>query len=178
MKVLRRERLTELLDVFPNEGKMVWKPRVGLPRLVNSWNFRHAGKEAGSLHKNGFLSTTIDGKAFKLHRLIWLYVYGEMPDGLIDHINGDPSDNRIGNLRVATPSENAKNAKLSSANKSGCPGVCWASDHERWKVRASVNGREKTIGHFSKLEDAIAARKHAEARFGYHPNHGRVADRP
>jgi hypothetical protein len=70
-----------------------------------------AGDPAGS-SRGGYTYIRIDRKRYAAHRLAWLYVYGTFPPRLLDHINGCPGDNRIGNLREATPHQNAGNTRL------------------------------------------------------------------
>lgn len=65
----------------------------------------------------------IGNRLYAAHRLAWFYVYGEWPRTQLDHINGDPSDNRISNLRLATPAQNSANRKKHTNNTSGFTGV-------------------------------------------------------
>ncbi len=111
---------------------------------------------------------TLLGEVFLAHRIIWKMVYGENPD-TIDHINGDPSDNRLSNLRNVTQAENNKNKAMFRKNKSGHPGVVQV-DYGMWKVQIGT----KYIGCYADLETAIAARAEAEEAANYHENHGRA----
>lgn len=77
----------------------------------------------GSLDKDGYLILKILGKQHKAHRMAWLYHYGSMPDGNIDHINGDRLDNRISNLRVVSQAENCKNVTIKENINTGYKGV-------------------------------------------------------
>ena len=65
-------------------------------------------RRAGTLHPaSGYRRVNIGGVSYTEHRVIWLHVYGEWPDGEVDHINHDRADNRLANLRVLSRQENA-----------------------------------------------------------------------
>jgi hypothetical protein len=96
---------------------------------------------------------------YKAHRLAWLYVYGRWPDGEIDHINGDGCDNRIANLREATPAENNYNRVRRIDNTSGIKGVSWNKRSGQWLVHVGFGGRIVHGGLFDTIEEAKAARE-------------------
>lgn len=96
-----------------------------------------------------------------MHRLVWLYVHGHMPQQ-IDHINGDRSDNRLCNLREATQSLNNANSARRSNNTSGSKGVCWNSKRNCWQAHIKPPGQKRVyLGRFDKFEDAAAAYERA-----------------
>ena len=136
------------------------------------WNARFAGTVAGTRCTSGHINALFRGKKKKLHRIIWLWVNGCWPE-YIDHINGKPDDNRIANLRDVDRSENYRNFPKRFDNTSGHVGVSWYKSRSMWLVRINVNGREKNLGYYTDLSDAVEARKLAEAKYGYHENHGR-----
>lgn len=115
----------------------------------------------GSLKEGGYGSLESNGRylvcgflglgTFRLHRLAWLYVYGSWPVGVIDHINGDKTDNRIKNLRDVSIKLNAENRRNPSRqSQSGVLGVYkWRN---KWKVM--VGG--KYVGLESTKEAAYA----------------------
>jgi hypothetical protein len=96
-------------------------------------------------------------------------VYGDWPENQVDHIDGDPSNNKISNLRPATNKGNGRNAKKHSRNKSGLMGVGWLKSLEKWRVRIGTTH----IGVANDFFDACCLRKAAEIEHGYHKNHGR-----
>lgn len=99
----------------------------------------------------------IDGTRYLAHRLAFLYMTGAWPDCDVDHINLDRADNRWGNLRQATRSQNMANGKLRSSNTSGFKGVTWVSRLSKWRAEIVKDGRKKAIGHFATPECAHAA---------------------
>ena len=92
----------------------------------------------------------------------------------MDHINGNPTDNRLVNLRAATQSTNMRNRRISKNNTSGFHGVYWDKVKNTWRVQIQVDGKHKYLGRHKELDDAVRARKQAEVKYGYHENHGRV----
>lgn len=129
-------------------------------------NAQFAGKEAGSISL-GYVMVGLDGKHWGAHRIIWALHCGKPSAGDIDHINGNPSDNRISNLREVTRSENMRNQKVSTTNKSGHRGVYFLKSVGAWRAAINDGGRKVPLGQFRDMESALAARKAAEARLGY-----------
>lgn len=160
--MITQDRLKQLLSYNPETGDFVW---------INSTSNRVAkGKIAGTLRKSGYRQIRIDGKIYLSHRLAWLYVYGKLPDNLIDHISGWKADNRIVNLRKCTYSENSQNKRLSSNRGiTGYLGVCFHKLKEKVKFRAEINisGKGKHLGVFDSAEEAYSA--YIEAKRKYHP---------
>lgn len=178
MKTITPNELSELVSYDALTGIMAWKPRplkyCGTPKKQDAMNKRILGKMAfNSKHAQGYLHGSVCGEHILAHRAAWALHYGEWPDGLIDHINGDRTDNRIENLRCVCDTGNAKNSSLRSDNTSGSVGIYWIERTKRWRARIYVNGAPVHLGYFETKDDAIAARKKAEAENGYHPNHGR-----
>ena len=97
-----------------------------------------SGNEAGTLTVNGYLTVTVLGKQFYVHRICWFLQTGKWPEGNVDHINGVKTDNCWSNLRLATHSQNGCN-RLNSANKSGCKNVYWSNTRNRWVIDITLN---------------------------------------
>lgn len=152
--------LLSLLQYCPETGDLTWLPRSD-PR------FRHAGKPAiNHLQEKGYLVGRINGSGVKAHRIIWKMVTGVDPE-VIDHINGDRSDNRWVNLRSVSPVENARNLGLSKNNTSGHNGVYWFPRYQKWMASIRINGKRKNLGYFATKAEAIAARTMADKAHGY-----------
>ena len=101
--------------------------------------------------------------------------HGQWPAGQIDHIDGCRKNNRISNLRDVRHQDNGKNTKLPSTNTSGRIGVSWHKAAKKWGVSIKADDRPIHLGLFVSFEEACAARKAAEEKYGFHPNHGRSA---
>lgn len=128
-----------------------------------------AGDQAGWKRNDGYIEIKINSVKYKAHRLAWLYVHGDFPSHFIDHINGDRSDNRIFNLRLATRKENAENAKLRSTNTSGHRGVTWCNSKKKWQVEVTHNYETHYIGAFNDINEAASAAKAArDLMFTHH----------
>ena len=140
----------------------------------NTWNIRYSNKQAGCLRTDGYLAVMVLGVLYLTHRIIWVWWHGEMPKN-IDHINGIPSDNRIENLRSVTNAENHKNLSIRTDNTSGTIGVFWNKASKKWLAQISIKGKNTHLGCFSDKNKAIKTRKQAEIDYGYHENHGKVA---
>lgn len=140
---MKRSELVTLLDYNPATGEFRW---------------RDTGKLAGSKNNRGYWKIGILGKRGVLaHRLAWVLYYGYWPEGNLDHIDGDRLNNKIDNLRIATPSQNGMNSKTPSNNTSGQKGVMWEKDRKKWAVQIRTNGKLKRFGRFKNFEDAVAA---------------------
>jgi len=116
---------------------------------------RSDNKEMGiySQKHHRYARIVVDGKDHKLHRIIFLYHKGYLPD-IIDHINGDRYDNRIENLREANTYQNRQNSRIYSTSKSGVKNVYWSKGIDKWCVCFSINGKRKTFGYYVDLEEA------------------------
>lgn len=162
-------------------GFLYWKPRpvdlFATERAWKIWTTRCSGKRADTSITDGnglqYRRVRLLGKVWKAHRIIWLMHHGELPAHEIDHINGDSCDNRIENLRAVTKHENLKNQSRYKSNKSGHTGVFWNKKLSKYQAYINDEGKLRHLGCFVNIDDALAARKLAERKLGYHPNHGR-----
>ncbi len=130
------------------------------------------GQKIGWSH-NGYIRAVVDQEFEYVHRLIWIFHFGSIPDGMeIDHINHNKRDNRIENLRAVTPLTNKRNRSKAKHNSSGYSNIRYRSDIGKYQVRFKVNGREQSFGWFPTVEEAIVERNRAQSVLGFHPNHG------
>lgn len=164
------EYLRSRLDYDSVAGTFMWKPReveAGSHWTVRSWNGKYAGKPAGkklTVRSATYISICLDNKQYLAHRLAWLYVHGVWPADQIDHIDRDPSNNRIVNLRPATASQNQANRSSPRNRTSGIRGVTFASANGRWCAKIQAEGKSRNLGYFDSLEDAATAYRNAADR--------------
>jgi len=169
------------LDYDADTGVFHWKivpeHMFQTKNAWSSWNSRHGWRKAGKSRNDGYVSIrlTRDGvsKSFLAHRLAWLMVHGDWPITNLDHISGDPSDNRISNLRLADHKINSRNTRLRSNNKTGVHGVSWSKHAGKWLVRITHERVQMNLGYYVDFDQALSVRRAAEAKLGYHQNHGR-----
>ena len=129
-------------------------------------------RKAGCLKPTGYIVVEVNNKNMMAHRLIWMYHFGKV-DQFIDHIDGNKSNNKIENLRLATKSQNCLNKKITTLNTTGCKGVRFRKDTGKYETRISYNKNRIILGSFDNLELADLVAK--EARDKYHKgfaNHG------
>lgn len=145
-EIVTQERLKTFLNYDPETGLFTWLVPVGQAKR---------NKTAGRMNHNGYCQIGLFGARFSAHRLAWLYVFGEWPSNSVDHINGDRSDNRIANLRLANRSQNGANSRAPSKSKYG-KGVRLRS---RGKFQAYVTsmGHQHHLGLFDTPQEAAAA---------------------
>lgn len=170
------EMLRKLLRYDPDTGKLFWQHRkiemFAHERSWKMWNTKYFGKEAFTCLANGYRQGTIFYRGYQAHRVIWAIRHGKWVK-YIDHINGVRDDNRIENLRSVTHKENMQNSARPKNNTSGVTGVCRAKALSKWMAYIRVDYKQIHLGFFTDKADAIAARKAAEEKYGFHKNHGR-----
>ncbi|MDE2436463.1 MAG: HNH endonuclease [Sphingomonadales bacterium] len=140
---------------------------------LNNWNAIHAGSVAGGVGNHGYIQVGFAGCRYMAHRIAWAIYHGAWPEDQIDHINQDRTDNRILNLRSVSQTENSRNAKMPKNNTSGFTGIGWHKRDQKWAAYICCDGRQRSLGCFHDLNDAIAVRKAAERAANFHVNHGR-----
>lgn len=145
--VLPAERLRQALSYDAGTGQLMW--RIDLGRKIR------AGRPAGHLNRKGYLEVRIDGTTYQGHRVAWLLGTGTDPGSMyLDHINGNRSDNRLLNLRLASAAQNAQNSRRSNTPKaSQYKGVTWYTRKAKWAAQIRCGGKSTWLGYYdSELE--------------------------
>ncbi len=180
-------------------GYMFWKKRTpdmyqvsyNPTRDCSRFNRKYAGKRVGTAIRRQQKRTPTflpkwKGVGFKffdprtgvvsaktyIHRLVWLMEHGYWPKQPIDHINGDPLDNRVDNLRMADYKMNARNRAMMRNNKTGYTGV-YPTKNGKYKAEIVVDSQWIYLGLYTTKEAAAEARQLAEKQYGFHPEHGK-----
>jgi len=130
-------------------GAFTWKSSVG--GVV-------VGQPAGYINSNGYMVIGFAGQKFRLHRLAWMLTHGSWPIGVIDHVNGDRTDNRLANLREVSQAVNLQNMRVpTKANTSGFLGVYWSGKRKGFMAAVHLGKKGKRRGPYKTAERAYVA---------------------
>lgn len=164
--MLTFEKAKELFVYDRETGIIKWRKRTSNRRLGN--------RVAGYARPNdGYIQICINGKRYLAHRIAMLLSYGFYGDELeIDHINHVRDDNRLSNLRFVTHIDNQRNQSRFNNSTTGVTGVVYHKRSRKYMVRIMVDGVYIYLGIFTTLEEAVKARKDAEIKYKFNPNHG------
>jgi len=153
----------DFIDRFEyQDGKLFYKKSEGCMKQ---------GSEVGTVDKGGYLKTLIKRKPYRLHRIIFMMHHGYLPK-FLDHIDGDPSNNRIENLRPATSSQNNLNRGKHKRNTSGYKGVTWVATNGKYSARIAIGDKRLFLGYFDDPKEAHDA--YCEAAQKYQPEYVRT----
>lgn len=138
-------------------------------RKVHKSQNAQIGDLAGHIQKRGYRLIRINDKYYYAHRLIFLYHHGFLPR-FLDHIDGDPANNYISNLREATKQENNRNKKKTKSvngkqTSSDFKGVYWSKNNKKWVAQITINRKTKNLGHF--ISETMAAETYNTAATKY-----------
>jgi hypothetical protein len=135
-----------MMHYDPETGDLFWKA-TGQP----NWDGRLAGKAVGG-NRRGYICFDFNRKSFRAHRVIWLWMTGEWPKELIDHVDSNGLNNRWSNLREANSKQNAWNRRALRILPKGVH-----QSDSRYSAKIMVAGRSLYLGIFDTPEEAHAA---------------------
>lgn len=170
---LEIKEIADRLTYDPDTGLLRWRMDIG--RKIKSGSVAgHVGKPRNNRTLDyPVISIRLNYKSYLAHRLAWALFYGEWPPSILDHKNGNPSDNRIENLRIATHSENMRNKKTPSHNKSGYKGVSFCKCTGKWVAR--IRDSENKYWNLGRYEcPKVAYEKYCEASKMLHGDFSRL----
>jgi len=144
--------IREWFSYDTDTGVLAWKKDRGKAK---------AGNPAGVKTHHGYIQVVFQRRVWPAHKLVWVLHYGVWPDLSIDHIDRDGTNNRIGNLRLATWSQQQANKWVPSQNKTGFKGVSLHKQTGKYHARIRVNGKRMHLGEFDTAEAASEAYKTA-----------------
>lgn len=165
------EKYSLIFTYNPETGELRW--RKGYPGKTGGLVAGAACKDKGGNFR--YWGIALRGKSVRAHRIAWLLYYGAWPKYEIDHIDGNPLNNRIHNLRDVDHATNKKNNRNHQNNKTGRPGVWWSERDQEYKVYINSDGRREYLPSTPDFFEACCIRKATELKYGFHENHGRVA---
>lgn len=155
------DELRALFKYDPITGSLTWKERPPTTRANKTHNSRDAGHQVGAIDTWGHRQVRVNGRLTAVHRVIWKMMTGEDPVDQIDHINGEPDDNRWENMRQADSQQNSWNKGLNGNSTSGynCiyPMHTKRASSKKFRVLMHIDGRKRLIGDFYTIEEAKAA---------------------
>lgn len=163
---ITQSRVRELFD-YSEDGNLFWK----LPKQGRQLH-RPVGCKSETRDGKIYLLAMIDGKLYKVHRLIFMWHHGFFPEN-IDHIDGNSLNNRIENLRAVSPKDNSRNKSISKNNTSGYKGVSWDKRKEKWAASIMVNRKHIFLGYHD--DPAVAHEAYKKAAANYHGDFARCA---
>jgi hypothetical protein len=148
--VILRDLIKSVFTYNPDTGDLI---RIKTAPSTRAW----LGRTVTSKNAYGYYSVRLAGKTYLVSRLAFVFMTNEWPSGLVDHINGDRTDNRWSNLRDCSRAQNNQNLTTMRGH-SGFRGVHWDKRFQRWKASIKANGLRYNLGSFASKEDAINAR--------------------
>jgi len=160
---MTQDDLKDILYYDYTTGIFTWKKNIGGRSKI--------GNVAGYKKQDGYIAIKVLGKRYFAHRLAWFYAKGTWPK-IIDHDDHNKSNNIFTNLVDNTHKYNMKNSSMSKNNTSGHTGISILKSG-KYSASIKVDGKSLYLGSFKIIDDAIAARKKAEIKHGFHKNHGK-----
>jgi hypothetical protein len=147
---------------------IAYDPETGQFNRIGRTQGARPGESAGTKKPCGRLEISIFGRRHYAHRLAWVIAHGNWPAGVVDHINGDPSDNRLCNLRDVSQQINTQNRRRAQkpGGASGLLGVTFNKQRSKWAARIAMPaGNSKHLGYHDTAELAHEAYLAAKRQF-------------
>lgn len=117
--------------------------------------------------QNGYVAGSVVEQGVRRRVYLHRWLLDAQPGQIVDHIDGNPLNNRRANLRLATRSQNQANRRRNATSRSRYKGVTWHKGRGRWMARIQVDGRRMHLGYFTTpLEAAYMYDAFAQSRFG------------
>lgn len=121
--------------------------------FLSQWRW-YANKRPHTFYAIRSTQTENGNRCVRMHSLIL-----GTPKGLCsDHRNGNGLDNRRSNLRICTSEQNSRNKKMAKNNTTGCKGINWEANLNKWRVRIGIDGKRLFLGRYDDINEAIAVR--------------------
>ena len=146
--MLTQNKVAEFIRYDPETGEASWKVSRGSVK---------SGDRIDCKDGHGYLMVRIDGVLHRLHRVVWVLQFWREPKGVIDHINGDKSDNRLKNLRECTQRFNVYNSCVPKHNTSGYKGVSFCKRRQKFRANLYANQKQQFLGYYDTAEEAAGA---------------------
>jgi hypothetical protein len=151
------EKFKKHISYNPDTGEFYW--------ILPTSHRVSAGDKVLSVSRSGYYELCFMNQKAYQHRVAWMYVYGVPPNGVIDHINGIKTDNRIVNLRCVSQMENSQNIlKAHKSSKTGVRGV-YKNRPNTWVAQIRKDGKAFHLGSFKTLDEAKSAYLEAKKQF-------------
>jgi hypothetical protein len=157
--LLTQDYIKKLFKYNPETGDLLWRIQKGTQGII--------GNVTGCTDDRGRILIKINSKRYYAHRLVFLYHHGYFPEYEIDHIDRNPSNNRISNLREVSHICNMRNAKRDRTNTSGITGVYQVKGDGKWRAAITINRKIYHLKFTSSFKDTVIARHNAEIKYNW-----------
>lgn len=138
--------IKDYLQYYNETGNFIW--------IKSTKTNKPLHKKAGSITTNGYLIIRFNKTRYYAHRLAWFFIYGNIPNNQIDHINGITNDNSINNLRLCSDSTNRLNTGMWKTNTTGYKGVTYSKSRNKYVAQATLQYKHYTLGYFDTAKEA------------------------
>jgi len=166
-----------LIDAIKLKNQLTYDPTTGVFKWKESGKGRRKSLIAGCIKKkrgglNVWRRIVFDGVEYTSGQLAWVLMNGEFPPFIIDHIDGDPLNDKWENLRPGNNCVDQRNQRKSIRNTSGVVGVKWHASSSKYHVYIGAGGVQKYLGCTDDFFQAVCIRKKAEIKYNYSYRHG------